>query len=106
MGNGSQQEPVLAFVGDLGESTQFSMTGPSVEVKLGFFARDGIVINYSAVACLAEAPRAIAAYVTVDNGSQPGYVKISLWTSAFAAAAGNTTAKVTLIAVRGSSVGR
>lgn len=102
LGNGSQEFGMLGY-GSL--NVPLTVTGPSQEFNVGAFSpRDGENIIIGAVACLAEAPVAAKAFVTATLGSQPGYVKISVYTSALAAAAGSTVTKVNLIAVKGSAV--
>lgn len=103
-GNGSQQDPLLAF-GDI--TVPLSITGPQAEFNLGFFGpRDGQSIKYDAVAGLAQAPSALAAFVTTHPGTQPGSVLVKVWTSAFAAAAGSTVTQIRLLATRGSRVAK
>lgn len=93
----SQQQPNFAFMDAV------PITGTLV-VKLGTFAPFGRTIKRTVTACLAQAPVAGAAYVTVAAGPTPDSVTIKVWTSAFAASVTATT--VNLIAVIGSSVGQ
>jgi hypothetical protein len=101
-GNGSQEFGLLGF-GDL--NTPLTITGPSAEFPVGFFGpRDGEQIKQEVVACLGQAPSALAAFLSVGPGTGPGTVKVFVWTSTFGAAAGSTVTKIHLIAARGSLV--
>jgi len=102
LANGSQEFGMLGY-GDI--NNPLVMTGPTIDVPIGAFPpRDGEQIKMEAVACLAQAPAALSAYVSVGPSTVPGCVRVSAWTSAFAAAAGSTVTKFHLIATKGSAV--
>lgn len=102
LGNGSQQNPVVAF-SDI--NIPLTVTGPSQEFNLGFFGpHDGGTIKYGCSVSLGEAPAAGKNFVTCEKGSKPNTVLIKVWKNTFAAADASTVTKVNLVAVRGSAV--